>query len=666
MQASSVAPRPAGLDRAAAILAGALILGLSVAVVLALGASSYTRIQQHYPGALTALASGVLRAVTTAAGALTLGALATECFVAAGRGPERMLVRASRSLDLALGAAIVWCVAAVAAVPVDATQSEGLPLSVLGTPGAFLTLMAGSYLPWAWVVVAVLALVVALVVFLARHWSALVVAAALAAIAVLAPPLTTQLLVGPDHDFGGDASMFGLPALAVLAGASVAVALEPGRRQDAVFRRRFRVLVVGTAAVALLADAVVIPFELAGGFILGTQTGVLFTVEVIAVVLGAAALWPRRALGGAGGASPTSGAWLRCAGILALAIALTAQVARTRIPPPQYFVPSTVAQNYFGYNVTVDPTFANLLGQWRLNILFAVISAVFVAVYLLAALRLRRRGEHWPLGRTIAWVLGWVVVFFTTSSGYGRYSSASFSVHMVLHMSLNMLAPVLLVLGGFVTLLLRATREAAPGGVAGPHEWISELANSALLRRVANPLSVFVVFVGSYWVLYFTPLFQDALRYHWAHQALDIEFVAVGYLFYGLTIGIDQHLRPLPYIGKLGLTLAAMPFHAFFGVVVMSQTTVIAELFYSYLNEPWMTNLRGDQYLGGGIAWAAGELPLAMVVIALVTQWARQDARVARRDDRALDTGLDPSFEDYNAMLARLSAGEPKQPGAEA
>ncbi len=42
-----------------------------------------------------------------------------------------------------------------------------------------------------------------------------------------------------------------------------------------------------------------------------------------------------------------------------------------------------------------------------------------------------------------------------------------------------------------------------------------------------------------------------------------------------------------------------MPFHAFFGVIVMTQTTIIASQFYSYLDLPWMNDLRGDQYLGG-------------------------------------------------------------------
>jgi putative copper resistance protein D len=218
-----------------------------------------------------------------------------------------------------------------------------------------------------------------------------------------------------------------------------------------------------------------------------------------------------------------------------------------------------------------------------------------------------------------------------------------------------MLGPILLVLGGPVTLALRVAPAHRPDEPAGLHEWINALLAWPFVRHLYNPLLVWVSFVGSYWLLYFTNIFNLAMRYHWAHQLLDLHFVFIGYMFYSLVIGVDLPPRPLPHIGKLGIVFAAMPFHAFFGVIVMTQSTIIASQFYSYLDLPWMTNLKGDQYLGGGIAWAAGELPLLIVIIALVTQWAKQDARLAKRTDRHLDAGLDDSFEEYNAMLKGLA-----------
>jgi len=184
-----------------------------------------------------------------------------------------------------------------------------------------------------------------------------------------------------------------------------------------------------------------------------------------------------------------------------------------------------------------------------------------------------------------------------------------------------------------------------------------------------NPLLVFVRFIGAYYLLYFTPIFDFALRYHWSHQLMNAEFIVIGVMFYGLVIGVDAPPRPIPHIGKLGMVLAAMPFHAFFGVAVMTSKDVIAGPFYRTLAEPWAGPLLADQAVGGGIAWGAGELPLVIVIVALVTQWARQDGRVAARTDRHLDAGTDESWEAYNAMLARLgtrdAAGGPAaQPAA--
>jgi putative copper resistance protein D len=87
----------------------------------------------------------------------------------------------------------------------------------------------------------------------------------------------------------------------------------------------------------------------------------------------------------------------------------------------------------------------------------------------------------------------------------------------------------------------------------------------------------------------------------------------------------------------------------------MTDQSIIADQLYRYLRVPWMHNLHSDQVLAGGIAWAAGELPLIVVVVALITQWSRQDQKEAAQQDRHLDSGLDGSFDAYNAMLAKLA-----------
>jgi cytochrome c oxidase assembly factor CtaG len=89
--------------------------------------------------------------------------------------------------------------------------------------------------------------------------------------------------------------------------------------------------------------------------------------------------------------------------------------------------------------------------------------------------------------------------------------------------------------------------------------------------------------------------------------------------------------------------------------VLMGMQTVLGETFYRSLRLIWHTDLLGDQRLGGGIAWAAGEVPLVVVMIALLIQWRRSDQRTAKRLDRAADRDDNAELTAYNAMLSELA-----------
>jgi putative copper resistance protein D len=189
----------------------------------------------------------------------------------------------------------------------------------------------------------------------------------------------------------------------------------------------------------------------------------------------------------------------------------------------------------------------------------------------------------------------------------------------------------------------------------GPREWLVAFVQSRVSKALTHPLVALPLFVGSFYGLYFSGLFDSALTYHWAHLAMNAHFLLVGYVFYWPVIGVDPAPRRMPPLGRLGMIFAAMPFHAFFGVALMSMQTVIGETFYRGLKLPWVGDLLTDQRLGGGIAWASGEVPVLLVLIALLVQWARTDEREARRSDRREDATGGADLAAYNAMLKQLS-----------
>ena len=108
------------------------------------------------------------------------------------------------------------------------------------------------------------------------------------------------------------------------------------------------------------------------------------------------------------------------------------------------------------------------------------------------------------------------------------------------------------------------------------------------------------------------------------------------------------------------MVFASLPLHAFFGVVLMGTQTVLGETFYKSLQLYWHTDLLGDQRLGGGIAWAAGEVPLVVVMIALLVQWTRSDRRTAKRLDRAADRDDDADAGGLQRDAGRT--GAPRRP----
>ena len=359
------------------------------------------------------------------------------------------------------------------------------------------------------------------------------------------------------------------------------------------------------------------------------------------------------------------GVLIRLAVIEAAVFGVTFGVAvglgRTPPPPPRNPLPS-IPEAEIGYEFGGPPTLARILFDWRFDLIFGTAAIVLAGLYVAAVWRLRRRGDGWPPGRMVAWLLGCLALLFVTSSGVGRYTPAMFSVHMAAHMGLSMLVPILLVLGAPVSLALRALPAAGRSDPPGMREWLLAALHSRLSRFLTNPVVATVLFVAGFYGLYLSDLFDTTVSSHAGHLAMNVHFLVSGYLFYWVVIGVDPTPRPIPPLAKVGVVFASLPLHAFFGVVLMGTPKVLGADYYRSLGLSWHTDLLGDQRLGGGIAWAAGEVPLVIVMLALLVQWARSDRRTARRLDRAADRDDDAELAAYNAMLAELARRE--KPGS--
>lgn len=287
---------------------------------------------------------------------------------------------------------------------------------------------------------------------------------------------------------------------------------------------------------------------------------------------------------------------------------------------------------------------------------FLVGCLLALALYGWGVARLRRRGDAWPVGRTVGFVIGVLTVALVMCTALNDYGMVLFSVHMVQHMVISMLSPILLLLGAPVTLTLRALPSAGRGR-KGPRELLVALLHSRYMRVITHPAFTIPLFIASLYALYFTPLFDFLMGSKVGHIAMMVHFLAVGLVFFWPIMGVDPGPHRPGYVMRMLELFAGMPFHAFFGIALMMASAPMVE---TYADPPasLQVSALSDQSAAGGIAWAFSEIPSVIVLVALVFQWYVSEQRTARRRDRRADRDGDRELAAYNAYLASLRTRE--------
>lgn len=334
-----------------------------------------------------------------------------------------------------------------------------------------------------------------------------------------------------------------------------------------------------------------------------------------------------------------------------LAAALASSAPPLSQDPPSLPSPARLLT---GYELPPAPTPGLWLTLWRPDLLMLTAAVLLAGLYLAAVVKLRRRGDAWPLGRTIAWLVGCALLLWVSSSGPAVYGRILFSAHMIQHMVLAMVIPLFFVVGAPVTIALRTLTHRSDGS-RGWREWLLIFLNTGWVKFFANPIVAAANFAGSMIVFYYTPVFEQALSTHVGHELMMVHFLLVGYLFANALIGIDPGPSRPPYPMRLLLLFATMAFHAFFGLALMSGTALLVPDWFGLMGRPWGASAIADQQEGGGIAWGIGEIPTLFLAIMVAIGWSKDDARKAKRRDRAADRDGDAELTEYNDMLADLA-----------
>ena len=626
-----------------------LVLGISALVALVIGlviGGSPTAPLLADAGPFVRWASPIASGLSYLAAAATLGPLVFACFAVPRESKDF-----ERVVTLAATGAVVWTILSVAAAVLAFAQAIS---SELRADTAFTNALwtyltdtgAGQARVWGIAFVAVVAVILAVV----RSYWGIAVAAILAACA-LVPIADLAHAGGSDHNVAWAAMFLHVLFASVWVGGLLALAVC-GRSR--VLAERFSTIAllsfvfVGAAGVV---SAVLRLDELSD---LTTPYGTLLLIKTVALIaLGVVGAVHRRH---AIQRLPSGVAFVRLLlaelVVMGVAMGMASALGDTAPPRGPGLIGTTPSEILAKTVLPPDPTaWRYLFGPPDPDVMWLAICAVMAGFYLAGVRRLHRRGDRWPVLRTMSWLAGVVGLAWVTSGGINAYHELLFSAHMLGHMVLGMVIPVLLVPGAPITLALR-TIAPRHDGSRGPREWLLGLVHSRYFQVLGNPYVAAGIFVGGLWIFYYTPLFRWANMTHLGHQWMILHFLLSGYLFVQALIGTDPSPKRPPWAIRLVILLVTMAGHAFFGLAIMTSTTLLLADWYGAMGWDIGVTALEDQQRAGGIAWSVGELPTLALAILVAVQWVRSDEREQRRVDRKADRDHDADLAAYNAMLA--------------
>jgi cytochrome c oxidase assembly factor CtaG/putative copper export protein len=609
------------------------------------------------PGALVRYGLPTVTMLFNLGVAVTLGSLVLLCFAMSADKPEF-----ARTLDIAAGAAGFWTIASAATGFLTFMSFYTKPITLDAGFGAILgDFLSNKEIGRAWLASTLVAAVVTVLCFAVRNRTMLVFVTAFAAVG-----LVPQALQGHSADAAGhDAAVASLGLHVVFAaiwlGGLVTIVfirktLEGGRIGPII--SRYSTLAIICFVVVAASGYVNAALRVGTISQLLTPYGILVLVKIFALLaLGLFGLVERRFLVAKMQSSANSSNrffwWLIAAelGFMGLASGVAAALAKTATPVSQDATLTSPAWILTQAPLPPELTFSRYFTTWSFDILWVLLIAFLAFFYIAGVVRLRRRGDTWPVHRLVFWLAGLALLFWVTNGGINVYEKYLFSAHMLGHMLLGMMIPVLLVPAAPITLALRTIAKRSDGS-RGAREWIMLFVHSRASAVLSNPIVAAALFVVSLWVFYYSPLFGWATTDHIGHTVMIVHFLITGYLLVQALIGVDPLPYRAPYPMRLLVLFGTMAFHAFFGLSLITGTGLLLANWYGAMGRAWGVSAIADQQTGGGIAWSVGEIPTIILAVTVAVMWSKSDAKDAKRLDRKAERDGDAELVEYNRMLA--------------
>lgn len=266
-------------------------------------------------------------------------------------------------------------------------------------------------------------------------------------------------------------------------------------------------------------------------------------------------------------------------------------------------------------------TLSRVLSDWTVDPLLLSVLCLTGLLYAWGAIHCRTR---WPARRTASFMTGLFVVALAFLSGIDQYADELLSMHVLEHLLLILIAPLLLLWGAPVRLALSASPP--PGRRA-----IATLLRSRTVHVLTRPACGFALFTVVVLGTHLTGVYEAALRNQAIHACEHATYFWSGLLFLAPLLGVDPIPHPPGAIARFSWLMAAM--------VVMALPAGVF-LFDGHVHYPFYvapahalhTSALSDQraagvlmLVGGGVVM--GVLAIVIAMSAMLAEERRQKHR---------------------------------------
>lgn len=287
----------------------------------------------------------------------------------------------------------------------------------------------------------------------------------------------------------------------------------------------------------------------------------------------------------------------------------------------------------------MDPILKAALSSWdwRPDVIFTLVLAG--TLFVTGWRRLRRRtmaaprtGSGWQAAarwRPVSYVAGLIFIGLALMSPLDVLSSQLFSMHMIQHLLLIMIAPPLMLITNPMPFMLWGL----------PRKWRLTIGRG--LSRLLNGKSVFRHYLrqattpGIVWMIWLVSIigwhdpnaYNAALSSDLVHDLEHVSFFLGGMLFWWHVTGAGPRIhKQFGLMGRIAFALSAVPPNMLTGAAI----AFAPDLIYTYYNNvPRLMGLSvmEDQQLGGVIMWVPGSMMYIIAALVLISRLLQGESR---------------------------------------